>query len=122
MEDLITEASMDIILHAGDARMANFESIEAMLKGDLETAELKLREAKEQITIAHRVQTDRIQDETRGGKSEYSLLFAHAQDTLMTINSEILLTNKFKLVFEAYEHRMKNLENKVEKLIKDNAE
>jgi len=121
MEDLLTQASMDIILNAGDARMANFESIEAMLKGDLETAELKIREAKELITKAHKVQTDRIQGETRGEKSEYSLLFAHAQDTLMTINSEILLTNKFKLVFEAYEKRIKILENKVEKLIRDNA-
>lgn len=120
MNEAIAEASMKIILHAGDARMANFESIEAMVKGDMETAELKLSEAKKEITIAHKVQTDRIQGETRGEKSEYSVLFAHAQDTLMTINSEILMTGKFKLIFDAYEQRIKNLENKIEKLEKDN--
>lgn len=58
------------------------------------------------------MQTDAIQNETRGEKSEYSLLFAHAQDTLMTIYSEINIAKQLIKIFEVYENRISKLENK----------
>ena len=48
----------------------------------------------------HRAQTEIIQNEARGIRYEYSMLFNHAQDTLMTINSEIELTADLILTFE----------------------
>ena len=59
-----------------------------------------------------RAQTDKIQAETSGEPSVYSLLFAHAQDTLMTTNSEIVLTKGLIDVFEGYERRLAALEGK----------
>ena len=50
--------------------------------------------------ITHRAQTEIIQNEARGIRYEYSMLFNHAQDTLMTINSEIELTADLILTFE----------------------
>ena len=64
------------------------EALDAISEFDFEKAEEKLKESHEKITAAHKVQTDAIQGETRGEESEHSLLFAHAQDTLMTIYSE----------------------------------
>lgn len=45
-------------------------------------------------------------------KSEYSLLFAHAQDTLMTIYSEINIAKQLLKIFKAYETRIAALENR----------
>ena len=82
----------------------------AISEADFETAEVKLKEAQTKITEAHKVQTDAIQGETRGDESEYSLLFAHAQDTLMTIYSEINIAKQLLKIFSAYEKRISALE------------
>lgn len=113
MNQEIVQASMQIILYAGDAREANLEAVEAMQNGDFDKAKMQLKIAEDNITVAHKAQTDKIQAETRGEKGEYSLLFAHAQDTLMTINSEIILTKSLMKVFEKYEDRIHQLEQKI---------
>ena len=51
-----------------------------------------------------------IQGETRGEESEYSLLFAHAQDTLMTIYSEINIAKQLLKIFKSYDARIAALE------------
>ena len=102
---------MAIILNAGDARVACKEALDAISAFDYEKAEAKLKEAHEKITVAHKVQTDAIQAETRGEESEYALLFAHAQDTLMTINSEIIIAKQLLKIFKSYEARIASLEN-----------
>ena len=84
--------------------------LDAISEADFETAEVKLKEAQTKITEAHKVQTDAIQGETRGDESEYSLLFAHAQDTLMTIYSEINIAKQLLKIFSAYEKRISALE------------
>ena len=94
MSEQTVQAAMSIILNAGDARVACKEALDAISDFDFETAEAKLKVSHEKITAAHKVQTDAIQGETRGEESEYSLLFAHAQDTLMTIMSEINMSTE----------------------------
>ncbi|MEL7657189.1 MAG: PTS lactose/cellobiose transporter subunit IIA, partial [Bacillota bacterium] len=54
--------------------------------------------------------TDMIQGEARGEGIGYSLLFTHAQDTLMTINSELQLAKQLYHVFESLEKRIAKLE------------
>ena len=76
----------------------------------VEAARERMAEARTEITEAHRVQTDAIQGEAAGERLEYSLLFTHAQDTLMTVNSEINLTKQLIGVFESYEARISALE------------
>ena len=112
MSEQTIQNAMAIILNAGDARVACKEALDAVAVYDFETAEAKLKESQEKITIAHKVQTDAIQGETRGEESEYSLLFAHAQDTLMTIYSEINIAKQLLKIFKSYETRIAALENK----------
>ncbi|MGN1405480.1 MAG: PTS lactose/cellobiose transporter subunit IIA [Erysipelotrichaceae bacterium] len=110
MVEKTVKSAMDIILHAGDARLRCKEALDQIAVFDYKGAKEKLKEAQEEITKAHKVQTDAIQGETRGEESEYSLLFAHAQDTLMTIYSEINIARQMIKVFEAYEERIAKLE------------
>ncbi|WP_232505357.1 PTS lactose/cellobiose transporter subunit IIA [Erysipelothrix larvae] len=91
---------MKIILHAGDARLKSQTAIDkAKIKKFAESYEL-LDAAQEDIVLAHKAQTDIIQSEMAGVYHGNSLLFTHAQDTLMTIMSEIKLTLAIIELFE----------------------
>lgn len=92
--------SMDIILHAGDAREHVMKAFEHCENNVFEEARNSLDLARDEITIAHKAQTDIIQSEMSGTKHEFCLLFIHAQDTLMTINSEINLAEKMIHLYE----------------------
>ena len=105
MSEQTVQSAMSIILSAGDARVSCKEALDAIADANLGLAEEKLKEAQAKITEAHKVQTDAIQGETRGEESEYSLLFAHAQDTLMTIYSEINIAKQLLKIFNAYDKR-----------------
>ena len=64
------------------------------------------------MTTAHQIQTDRIQEEAAGKGPGYSLLFTHAQDTLMTIYSELNITKKLLKVFAKLDERVAALEKR----------
>ncbi|WP_440896893.1 PTS lactose/cellobiose transporter subunit IIA [Amphibacillus sp. Q70] len=98
----LIEVSMNIIIHAGNARSKAESALDAAERMNFETADTLLKEAKEDLVKAHNSQTKIIQDETRGISYPHNLLFTHAQDTLMTIKSEVNLTkrllNMYKLL------------------------
>jgi len=79
----VEEISFQIILYGGNARGSAMEAIQHAKKGEFDVAEQKLQEANEEISKAHRYQTDLIQGESRGEKTEIRLLLIHAQDHLM---------------------------------------
>ncbi|MDH6366557.1 MULTISPECIES: PTS lactose/cellobiose transporter subunit IIA [unclassified Breznakia] len=107
MSDTRVEKAMEIILAAGDARSKCMEALEAIANEDITKAESLLKEAQYEITKAHQVQTETIQEEMRDEQStEYSLLFAHAQDTLMTIYSEINITKQLIKIFNKVYEKM----------------
>lgn len=105
----LTEGAMNIILHAGDARIKINEALELSKQDQFKEAYLRIAEAQECIRLAHLSQTEIIQRETRGIKYEPSLLFIHAQDTLMTIMSEL---NLAKELIGFYEIIVKKLESR----------
>lgn len=105
MNPLIMSA-MGILTHAGDARMLAKKALQAVQQFDFVSAKEQLCLAKQEITEAHAAQTEIIQNEARGIKYEYSMLFNHAQDTLMTINSEIELTTTLIDTFEVFAKQM----------------
>lgn len=96
MEDVkdseIVLVAMNIIMHAGDARIHASEALKAAKVFDFVTAQTCLDEARSCITLAHQAQTEIIQSEAKGMKHEPSLLLTHAQDTLMTIMSELSMS------------------------------
>lgn len=90
----LVSVAMQIILHAGDARVKINEALKAAKEFDFNTAEPCMTEAEQCISQAHKAQTEIIQNEASGKTYPYSLLFTHAQDTLMTINSEYRMASE----------------------------
>ena len=105
---------MQMILHAGDARELIMKALDAVGQGRYEEAQKELIEAKEELRQAHVFQTSVIQSEAAGTKYEYSLLFTHAQDTVMTIFSEMNLAKKIIALYQDMDRRMQVLEQRTE--------
>jgi len=110
LNEQMVDKAMDIIMHAGDARMAYKKSLEHLMAGQVDESKVKLKEAETEITLAHQIQTDCIQGAVRGEEFEYNVLFAHAQDTLMTIYSEIKVVGQLAAMYEKLDERIKKLE------------
>lgn len=85
----LSQVAMQIILHAGNGR-EYVESALRALEEQLDYAEFQkwMKEANKEIKEAHKAQTAVIQSTIAEENLRYSLLFSHAQDTLMTIISE----------------------------------
>lgn len=101
-EELITIA-MNVILHAGNARDYIFKSIHKSAEGDFNEANELIKRANEEINIAHKKQTETMQKEAEGIEIPYSTLFGHAQDTLMTVKTEINIIQEMKKIHEKIE-------------------
>lgn len=109
--------TMEIILHAGDARENISKALDALAAFDYNSAKVEMDKASKKLVIAHRLQTSKIQEEAEGKPIKYSVLFTHAQDTLMTINSEYVLVKHLIKVFEERDakERGKAYDNRNEK-------
>ncbi|MFT4005966.1 MAG: PTS lactose/cellobiose transporter subunit IIA [Lacrimispora sp.] len=110
MDEKIVEHAMEIIMYAGDARLCCKKAVDCLTAGNPDEARANMKEADFKITQAHRIQTDCIQKAIAGDAFEYNILFAHAQDTLMTIYSEINLAKQVVNLFETLEERIRALE------------
>ena len=86
----INMVAMEVIMNAGDGRDKIDEALAAMAEGKLDEVDKLLEEAEALIVKAHNAQTEVIQSQVM----EYSLLFIHAQDTVMTITTELRMTQK----------------------------
>ena len=102
-DDKVVQVAMQIVISAGDARNA-FGCVAAF---DFAGAKEHMEEANNHICAAHNAQTEMIQSEIAGTETiQPSLLFNHAQDTLMTVMSEIHLSEKMIQVFESFYNKM----------------
>ncbi|PHM66309.1 PTS lactose/cellobiose transporter subunit IIA [Xenorhabdus stockiae] len=100
-ENILIAISMEIILDAGNAREKSEKAMKFARNGDFENARIYMEKARKMMLSAHQTQTDVIQKETQGDDIKLSLLFIHAQDTLMTIRSELLLREE---IIGLYKH------------------
>lgn len=112
-ENKFIDAAMGIIMSAGDARNNAKESLDALLAGDEAKADELLAVAKKNLIEGHRAQTEIIQEEARyemttKKSSQIPLLFIHAQDTIMTIMSEVNLTESMEKMYKAILHAQKD--------------
>ncbi len=110
----MAEIAMQIILHAGDARNLIMQALGHIGDGEYEEAQKELTDAKEELRQAHVHQTSVVQSEAAGRKYQYSLLFCHAQDTVMTVFTEYNLTNKILGLYQKMDERVRRLEAKTE--------
>lgn len=79
----IEEIVMELVVNGGDARSKALEAITAASKQEFELAEDKMKECNESLNKAHAFQTNLIQKEMNGEKTEISLIMIHGQDHLM---------------------------------------
>lgn len=112
MEEKLVKQSMDIIMHAGDARLKCTEALKKLEYFEILGAKESIKEALKLIQMAHQIQTDSIQGEMRGEAMDHSLLFTHAQDTLMTVYSEINITKRLISLTESIDARFKKMEER----------
>ncbi|MDQ0155813.1 PTS lactose/cellobiose transporter subunit IIA [Robertmurraya andreesenii] len=81
--------SMNVILHAGNARDFVYQAVDKASNGDFDQADELMNQANEEIITAHKAQTETLQKEAEGFDFPFSPLFGHAQDTLMTVKAEM---------------------------------
>jgi PTS system cellobiose-specific IIA component len=112
-EDALVGAAMQIIILAGDSRRLTFEAGDALAEADFALASELLEQAQAKVREAHTIHTDCIQASAAGEPLGYSMLFTHAQDTLMTVNSEYRLVKKLASVFERIDARLAAVERSV---------
>jgi PTS system cellobiose-specific IIA component len=106
----INSVAMNIIMDAGDARALITDALLAIEQNHFTVADEKIVQAQKKIRIAHTNQTEIVQKEIHGEVFPPSLLFNHAQDTLMTINSELLMSRHLLKIFNMLDKRLKDLE------------
>lgn len=76
------QISFELISHAGNSKSCSMEAMTACDNGDYELADLKMKEAGDELREAHQIQTDLLRDFARGEKLEVDVLLVHAQDHL----------------------------------------
>lgn len=74
---------MELIIHAGDARSASMQALQAARRHSWDEAEAALQEATKAVRQAHRIQTGLIGADEGCGKIPVNLILVHAQDHLM---------------------------------------
>lgn len=103
----LNQRSMQVILHAGNARDIVVNILDKLSTNnktnDYSGLEEKILKAHTELAKAHACQTDILQLEANEQDIPYSALFGHAQDTLMTAKSELLLVEKMLPIFKKME-------------------
>ncbi|MCQ2020431.1 PTS lactose/cellobiose transporter subunit IIA [Clostridium butyricum] len=79
---------MNIIINAGDCKNHAYMALNKVNEGEYEEAEQEMQLANDALAKAHDAQTEMLQKEAGGEKVDFSILFVHAQDHLMTAISE----------------------------------
>lgn len=74
---------MALIIHAGEARSAAMQALQAARKHDWNEADALLEQAKIAAREAHHIQTSLIGADEGCGKIPVNLIMVHAQDHLM---------------------------------------
>ena len=74
----------EIVAYAGDARSSLLEAIKCAKKGEFEKIDGLVRDAQENLNIAHAKQTEMLALEAQGKDPDIGFIMIHAQDHLMT--------------------------------------
>lgn len=82
--DELLEAAMQIIMYSGEARGHYLAAINLAQEGEIDKAREESEKGKEQLILAHNIQTRIISKECSGESVNVSLLMIHSQDHLMT--------------------------------------
>jgi len=87
--------SFKIISAVGTARSMYIEAIQEAKRSNFTAAQALMDEGAQLFLQAHTAHAGLIQQEARGDKSEYSMLFMHAEDLLMSAETFRILADEF---------------------------
>ncbi len=87
--DELNEQAMQMIVHAGNGRTLLNKALDALYNGDEDSYQAEMEAAKKEMVLAHNAQTNVLQQTITDEEMRPNILFTHAQDTLMTVMSEI---------------------------------
>ncbi|RGF60438.1 PTS lactose/cellobiose transporter subunit IIA [Coprobacillus sp. AF36-10BH] len=99
-KEKLIEIAMNMILHAGNARKDIQSAIESAKQSKFKDAHQLMKNANNELILAHKQQTSIIQENISNDIEPNCLLFSHAQDTFMCVSSEY---NFAKQIIELYE-------------------
>ncbi len=102
----MNEHAMEIIMHAGDARTLLNQGLDKLYEFNREEYDAKLKEAHKELVEAHRAQTKILEKTVLDESVRPSILFTHAQDTLMTIMSEYNIAKQLGRVVKLIEEKL----------------
>lgn len=99
VNESIEMIAFQIISNVGTAKSIAMEALYAAKEGDFVLAEEKLTESKKYFVEGHKAHASLIQKEASGEKVEFSLIFMHAEDQLMSTET---ITELVKEMIEMY--------------------
>lgn len=102
MEDLTTEQiNFQLILYSGNARSKVIQSLREYREGNVEESESMLAQAEQDLAVAHGIHFQLVQKEAQGEKVEFSMLFMHSEDHLMSTLTMKELVKELLDIFKA---------------------
>ena len=106
------ELAFGLILNAGNSKAKSMEAIESAKKFDFDSASKLLKEAEEELRLAHKLQTGMISQEAGGEKVDVNIIMVHAQDHLTTA---MIIMNQAEEFISLYK-TINELNNKINKI------
>lgn len=82
------EVAFGLILHGGNAKSLLHEALAKAKKGEFEEAQKDLKQADEELKVAHEIQTSALHQSAEGVQAPPTLLMVHAHGHLMAALSE----------------------------------
>lgn len=74
----------EIVAYAGDARSSLMTLLKEVRNGNFDNVEKHLKDADENLNLAHNAQTKILAQEAGGEQLDIGFIFIHGQDHLMT--------------------------------------
>ncbi|MDB2105913.1 PTS lactose/cellobiose transporter subunit IIA [Clostridium paraputrificum] len=109
MNESVEEIVFQIIIYSGEAKAHFYNALEKIKEGKNNEANQEWNEGNECLNRAHDIQSGLLSKEANGEKHEFSIIFVHAQDHLMTTISE---RNLIEVNIELLK-KVKELEEKI---------
>jgi PTS system lactose-specific IIA component len=92
----------EIVAYSGDARSTLLQLLKEVRTGNLENVEKSLKDADDNLALAHNAQTKLLAQEASGEDLPIGFIFIHGQDHLMTT---LLLRDIIQDFIELYKNR-----------------
>jgi cellobiose PTS system EIIA component len=102
LENLTSEQiNFQLILHSGNARSKVIQSLREYREGNVVESEALIKDAEQDLAVAHDIHFKLVQKEAKGEKVEFSMLFMHSEDHLMSTITMKELVKELLDIFKA---------------------